>query len=37
MRKVLRGYASDRNGSLVLVGTMPIPHSKESTGRAQSL
>jgi hypothetical protein len=29
MRKVLRGYASDRNNNLVLVGTMPIPHSKD--------
>jgi putative ABC transport system substrate-binding protein len=25
MRKVLRGYAKDKNGNLILIGTMPVP------------
>ena len=29
MRKVLRGYAKDKNGSLLLIGTIPAPHSKD--------
>jgi hypothetical protein len=29
MRKVLRGYTNDRNGNLVLIGTIPVPHSKD--------
>ncbi len=29
MRKVLRGYAKDKNGNLIGVGTIPVPHSKE--------
>jgi hypothetical protein len=29
MRKVLRGYAKDKDGNLILIGTMPVPHSKE--------
>jgi hypothetical protein len=29
MRKVLRGYAKDKAGNLTLVGTMPVPHSKD--------
>jgi hypothetical protein len=29
MRKVLRGYAKDRSGNLALIGTIPIPHSKD--------
>jgi hypothetical protein len=29
MRKVLRGYAKDKTGNLVLIGTVPIPHSKD--------
>jgi hypothetical protein len=28
MKKLLRGYAKDRNGNLFLIGTMPVPHSK---------
>jgi hypothetical protein len=28
MRKVLRGYSKDKDGNLVLIGTIPIPHSK---------
>jgi hypothetical protein len=30
MRKVLRGYAKGKNGNLVLIGTIPIPHSKDT-------
>ena len=29
MRKVLRGYAKDKDGNLFLIGTMPVPHSKD--------
>jgi hypothetical protein len=29
MRKVLRGYAKDRDGNLVLVGTISALHSKD--------
>jgi hypothetical protein len=29
MRKVLRGYAKDKEGNLILIGTMPVPHSKD--------
>jgi hypothetical protein len=29
MRKVLRGYAKDKTGNLVLIGTIPVPHSKD--------
>jgi hypothetical protein len=28
MRKVLRGYAKDKDGNLILIGTMPVVHSK---------
>jgi hypothetical protein len=28
MRKVFRGYANDKNGNLVLIGTIHVPHSK---------
>ena len=28
MRKVIRGYAKDRNLNLILIGTIPVPHSK---------
>ena len=27
MRKVIRGYAKDKNNDLILVGTIPVPHS----------
>ncbi len=27
--RVLRGFAKDKNGKLILIGTMPIPHSKD--------
>jgi hypothetical protein len=29
MRKVIRGYAKERSGNLILVGTIPVPHSKD--------
>jgi hypothetical protein len=29
MGKVLRGYAKAKDGNLVLVGTMPVVHSKD--------
>jgi hypothetical protein len=27
MRKVIRGYAKDKDGNLLLIGTIPVPHS----------
>ena len=29
MRKVLRGYAKRKDDNLVLIGTIPVPHSKD--------
>jgi hypothetical protein len=29
MRKVLGGYAKDRDGNLIPIGTIPLPHSKD--------
>ena len=29
MRKVVRGYAKHQDGNLILVGTIPVPHSKD--------
>jgi hypothetical protein len=29
MRKVLGGYAKDRDGNLILIGTISAPHSKD--------
>lgn len=29
MRKVLRGYTKDQGGKLILVGTIPLPPSKD--------
>ncbi len=34
MRKVLRGYAKDKNGNLILIGTMPVPISKDKSSPA---
>jgi hypothetical protein len=31
MRKVLRGDAKDKDGNLILTGTMPVPHSKDKS------
>jgi hypothetical protein len=35
MRKVLRGYAVDKNHSLNLIGTIPVPHSKDKLTPAE--
>jgi hypothetical protein len=29
MRKVIQGYAKDKNLNLTLIGTSPVPHSKD--------
>jgi hypothetical protein len=29
MRKVIRGYAKDKNLNLSLIGTIPVAHSKD--------
>lgn len=29
MRKVVRGYAKDRDGNFILIGTIPAPHSND--------
>ena len=29
MRKVIRGYAKDKDGDRILIGTVPVPHSKD--------
>jgi hypothetical protein len=29
MRKVLRGYAKDKNGNLILIGAMSLPFCKD--------
>jgi hypothetical protein len=29
MRKVIRGYARDKDSNLNLIGTIPVPHSKD--------
>jgi hypothetical protein len=29
MRKVISGYAKDKYGNLVLIGAIPVPHSKD--------
>jgi hypothetical protein len=34
MRKALRGYAKDKNGNLILIGTMPVPFSKDKCAPA---
>jgi tetratricopeptide (TPR) repeat protein len=34
MRKVLRGYAKDKNGNLILIGTMPVPFNKDKCAPA---
>jgi hypothetical protein len=31
MAKILRGYAKDKNGSLVLIGAMTVAHSKDKS------
>jgi hypothetical protein len=29
MRKVLRGYAKGKDGNPILIGSIPVPHSKD--------
>jgi len=29
MRKILRGYAKNKDGNLIAIGTIVIPHSKD--------
>ena len=29
MRRVLRGYAKDKNGNLLVISTITVPHSKD--------
>jgi len=29
MTKILRGYIKDKNGNLILIGTMPVPFNKD--------
>jgi hypothetical protein len=31
MSKVLRGYAKGKDGNLILIGTIPVPHSKDKS------
>ena len=35
MRTVIRGYARDTDSHLVLVGTIPVPHSKAKRSPAE--
>ena len=34
MRKVIRGYAKDKNLNLILIGTIPVPNSKDKRSPA---
>jgi hypothetical protein len=34
MGKTLRGYAKGKNGNLILIGTMPVPFSKDKCALA---
>jgi hypothetical protein len=36
MKSVLRGYAKDKDGNLILIGTMPVPHSKDKASPGTS-
>jgi len=29
MRKVIQGYAKDKSLNLILIGTIPVPHSED--------
>ena len=31
MRKALRGYAKDKDGNLILIGTMPVPLARTTS------
>ena len=34
MRKVIQGYAKDKSLNLILIGTIPVPHSKDKRSPA---
>jgi hypothetical protein len=34
MRKVIRGYAKEKNLNVILIGTIPVPHSKDKCSPA---
>jgi hypothetical protein len=34
MRKVIRGYARDKDSNLILIGTIPVPQSKDKRSPA---
>ena len=34
MRKVIRGYARDKDSNLILIGTIPVPNSKDKRSPA---
>jgi len=34
MRKVIRAYAKDKNLNAILIGTIPVPHSKDKCSPA---
>ena len=36
MRKVLRGYAKGKDGDLILIGTIPVPHSRQTLSKGTS-
>ena len=35
MRKVLHGYAKDKSGNLIFIGTMPVLFSKDKSSPAE--
>ena len=35
MRKVFRGYAKDKDGNLILIGTVPVSHSKDKSSPSE--
>jgi hypothetical protein len=37
MATVLRGYAKAKDGNLVLIGTMPVPHPQENVRKEDIL
>jgi len=34
MRKIIRGYARDKDSNLILIGTIPVPQSKDKRSPA---
>ena len=34
MRKVIRGYPRDKDSNLILIGTIPVPNSKDKRSPA---